>query len=36
MLDRGFTIGEEYSDDVGLSSWGENDEFLFSMKGSTN
>ena len=36
MLDRGFTVGEEYSDDVGLSSWGENDEFLFSMKGSTN
>lgn len=36
MLDRGFTIGEEYSDDVGLSSWGENDEYLFSMKGSTN
>ena len=36
MLDRGFTIGEEYSDDVGLSSWGEDDEFLFSMKGSTN
>jgi len=36
MLDRGFTIGEEYSDDMGLSSWGQNDEFLFSMKGSTN
>jgi hypothetical protein len=36
MLDRGFTIGEEYSDDVGLSSWGENDKLLFSMKGSTN
>ena len=36
MLDRGFTIGEEYSDDMGLSSWGENSGFLFSMKGSTN
>ena len=36
MLDRGFTIGEEYTDGMGLSSWGENDELLFSMKGSTN
>ena len=36
MLDRGFTIGEEYTDDMALSSWGENDELLFSMKGSTN
>jgi hypothetical protein len=36
MLDRGFVIGEEYTDDMGLSSWGENDELLFSMKGSTN
>ncbi len=36
MLDRGFTIGEEYVDDMGLSSWGEDGEFLFSMKGSTN
>jgi len=36
MLDRGFTVGEEYTDTMGLSSWGENDELLFSMKGSTN
>jgi hypothetical protein len=36
MLDRGYTVGEEYSDNMGLSSWGENNEFLFSMKGSTN
>ena len=36
MLDRGFTVGEEYTDEMGLSSWGENDELLFSMKGSTN
>lgn len=36
MLDRGFAIGEEYADDLDLSSWGENDEFLFSMKGTTN
>lgn len=36
MLDRGFTVGEEYADEVGLSSWGQDDELLFSMKGSTN
>ena len=36
MLERDFAIGEEYSDAMGLSSWGENDQFLFSMKGSTN
>lgn len=36
MLDRGYTVGEEYSDNMGLSSWGESDAFLFSMKGSTN
>lgn len=36
MLDRGFSVGEEYADDLDLSSWGENDELLFSMKGTTN
>lgn len=36
MLNRDFTIGEEYADDMGLSSWGEDADLLFSMKGSTN
>ena len=36
MLDRGYTLGDEYADGMDLSSWGENDEVLFSMKGVTN
>lgn len=36
MLARGYTLGEEYADGMDLSSWGENDEVLFSMKGVTN
>ena len=36
MLARGYTLGEEYADDMDLSSWGANDEVMFSMKGGTN